>query len=91
MHVVPSGLIVTEIGAQVYAFNGSSMFLFGGVGGFLFRPTGQVRKCRPTSGFFTFRQTLMPVASRAVSRLKPLIMSLVTGALPCCTPDSFNM
>ena len=36
-----------------------SMVLFGGVGGFLFRPTGQVRKCRPASGF-TFRQTLMP-------------------------------
>jgi hypothetical protein len=37
-----------------------SMVLFGGVGRFLFRPAGQVRKCRPASGFFASRQTFMP-------------------------------
>ena len=37
-----------------------SMVRFGGVGGFFSCPSVQVRKCRPTRGFFTFRQTLMP-------------------------------
>ena len=36
------------------------MVRFGGVGGFLFRPTGQVRKCRPAPRLFTLGQTLMP-------------------------------
>jgi hypothetical protein len=36
------------------------MVRFGGVGGFFAYPWVQVRKGRPTPGFFTFRQTLMP-------------------------------
>jgi hypothetical protein len=36
-----------------------SMVRFGGVGGFLFYPAVQLRKCRPTPNF-TPRQTLMP-------------------------------
>ena len=37
-----------------------SMVLFGGVGGFFAYPSGQVRKCRPASGFFASCQTFMP-------------------------------
>jgi len=38
----------------------ASMVRFGGVGGFLFYPSVQVRKCRPAPRLFASRQTFMP-------------------------------